>query len=164
MMIKIQATVSGYSGRACSLFSAYDQESKVLVIGAEGKYQEDRRDDCIVITNIAHISRDWLFREDDFMSSIKAFFALKAGVAADKQSARLAFTDRAVRANPDQAIEQDGIDASGPKYRVADGITSTQVAALATCLYAMRADSIERSVKMAESLQKVLASGQIITI
>ena len=72
-------------------------------------------------------------------------------------------TSGAARANPEQAIERDGIDTSGPKYRVAEGISCGQIAALATCLHATRSDTVERTVKLAESFRHLLGGG-IMTI
>ena len=114
-MIQIQATFTGYGGRPCSLFSAYDPDARVLVVGAEADYRTERRPGCIVLTNDQDIPRDELFSDSDLMRAISAFYSLKAGIAADGKSSRIAFADRAARANPDQAIEKDGIDAGGPK-------------------------------------------------
>jgi hypothetical protein len=162
-VIQIQATVTGYGGRQCSLFSAYDPEARVLVIGAEADYRAERRDGCIVLTNVPDIARDRLFTDADLLPAIAAFHALKAGVAAGGKSSRLVFAERAVRADPAKSIERDGMDASGPKYRVADGITCGQIAALATCLHAIRSDSVERAVTLAESFRDLL-NGGILTI
>lgn len=162
-MIQVQSTFTGYGGRPCSLFSAYDPEARVLVVGAEADYRTQRRDGCIVLANDPAIPRDSLFTDADLKDAIAAFYALKSGVAADGKSPRLAFGDRASRANPDQAIENDGIDASGPRYRIADGVTCGQVAALATCLHALRSDTVERTVRMAESF-RFLNLGGILTI
>lgn len=162
-MIQIQATITGYGGRACSLFSAFDTDAKVLIVGAEAEYRTQRRDNCIVLTNDPEIQRDSLFSDADLRNAISAFFSMKSGVAADGKSSRIAFSERAARANPEQSIEKDGIDAGGPRFRIAEGVTCGQIAALATCLHALRADTVERTVKMAESF-KFLAHGGILTI
>lgn len=162
-MIQVQATFTGFGGQPCSLFSAYDPAARVLVVGAEAAYRAERRDGCIVLTNVPDIARDGLFTDSELMPAIAAFYALRAGVAADGKSARLVFADRAARANPDQSIERDGIDTSGPKYRVSEGITCGQIAALATCLHAIRSDTVERTVKLAESFRDLLGGG-ILTI
>lgn len=162
-MLQIQATIIGYGGRACSLFSAYDPDSRVLIIGAEADYRAARRDGCIVLTNDPDIDRDALFKEDDLRPAIEAFYAFKAGVAADGKSPRVAFSERAVRANPEQIIEKDGMDSSGSKYRISEGATCGQMAALATFLHASKSASIERSVKLAEAF-RVLGHGGILTI
>lgn len=162
-MIQFQATITGYGGRPCSLFSAYDPDARILVVGAEAAYRAERREGCIVLTNDQDIARDGLFTKEDLMDAIEAFYALKAGIASDGKSARLAFGNRAARANPEQSIERDGIDTSGPKYRVSQDISCGQIAALATCLHAIRSDTVERTVKLAESFRDLLGGG-ILTI
>lgn len=162
-MIQFQATITGYGGRPCSLFSAYDPAARILVVGAEAAYRAERREGCIVLTNDQDIARDGLFTKEDLMDAIEAFYALKAGIASDGKSARLAFGNRAARANPEQSIERDGIDTSGPKYRVSQDISCGQIAALATCLHAIRSDTVERTVKLAESFRDLLGGG-ILTI
>lgn len=162
-MIQIQATFTGYGGQPCSLFSAYDPEARVLVVSIEAPYRAERREGCVVLTNVPDITRDKLFSDEDILPAITAFQSLKNGVAADGTAARLVFGERANRANPTASIEQDGIETSGPKYRINSGVTCAQMAALATCLYAVRSDTVERTVRMAEAFRH-LASGGILTI
>lgn len=162
-MIQIQATITGYGGRACSLFSAYDQDTRVLIIGAETEYRAVRRDGCIVLTNDPDIARDGLFEDHDLKPAIEAFYAFKSGFASDGKSPRMAFSERAVRANPEQIIEKDGLDAAGPRYRISDGATCGQMAALATFLYASKSTAIERAVKLSEAFIH-LGRGFILTI
>lgn len=162
-MIKIQSTITGYGGRSCSLFSAFDSDTKVLIVSAEAEYRPSRRDGCIVLTNDHDIDRDSLFSDSYLRESIGAYFTLKSGYAADGKSSRLAFSDRAARSNPEQSIEKDGIDSGGPRFRISEGVTCGQIAALATCLYAIRSDTVERTVKMAESF-RFLTRGGILTI
>lgn len=162
-MIKIQATFSGYGGKSCTLFSAIDPETSVLVISKETNYRTERLDGCIVITNAPNIPRDSLFVEDDIAAAISAYYSLKSGVASDNKSPRLVISDGASRSNPDSAIEMDGIDGSGTRFRISDGVTSSQIAALATCLYATKADSIEQSLSMFAELDDFMGGG-IITI
>ena len=162
-MVKIQATIVGYGGKPCTLFSAYDPESRVLAVTAEASYRTDRRDDCMVVTNDPDLDRDQLYSERDLKGAIAAFYELKAGIAADLKSARVVFADRAARTNPEQSIERDGYDVSGPRYRIAEGVTCGQIAALATCLYASRCDTIERAVE-ASDLFNSLSHGAVVTI
>jgi len=162
-MIKIQATFAGYSGKPCTLFSAYDKKARVLAVTFEKDYRTERSDGCIVLTNLPDLPRDTLFTDADLLPAIAAFQSLKNGVAADGKSARLNFDDSVNRANPEQSIEYDGMDASGPRYRVASSISCGQIAALATCLYASRCETIASAVTMADSLRRIL-SGDIVTI
>jgi hypothetical protein len=112
---------------------------------------------------VPSISRDKLFTNDDLLPSITAYYALKNGVATDGKESRLAFGERASRANPSSAIEQDGYDQNGPKYRVNADITNSQVAVLMTCLHTVRSDAIEQTVEMVDIL-RVLLRGQVFTI
>ena len=162
-MIQIQTTIAGYTGTPCTVFSAYDPSTRILVVAADATYRTDRREGCILLTNIPDVPRDFLFTDDLLAPAIRAFYALKGGIAADNASARLAFSDRAARANPENIIEQDGIDIHGPKYRISAGATNAQMAALATCFYAVKSDTVERTVQMAEALSR-LSAGDIVTI
>lgn len=162
-MIQIQATFVGYGGRPCSLFSAYDTDSRVLVISTEVEYRSARREGAVVITNDTTVPRDQLFDDSCLIEAIRAYYSLKSGMAADGKSLRLVFGDRAARANPDAAIERDGMDERGPRFRVSDSVTCAQIAALATCRYATKAEAISRTVDMASELNRLL-SGHILTI
>lgn len=163
-MIPIQATVVGFTGRPCTLFSGYDPDSGVLAVSVEAEYRRERRDGCVIITNDPDMARDVLFTEDHLRDAISAFYALQGGVATDGKSTRLGFADKAGRANPSSAIEKDGLDERGPKYRLAEGISCAQVATLATAWYAVhRAGAVQRTLQMAETLA-TLAQGGILTI
>lgn len=162
-MIQIQATFAGYSGQACSLFSAYDPSSRILVVSKEASYREERRPGCVVLTNIADITRDFLFLDEHLAPAIRAFYALMNGIASDGKSKRVVFGTDATRSTPEGIIEQDGIDLTGPKYRISAGATCAQMAGLATCFYALKSDTVERAVSMAERLAR-LSAGDILTI
>lgn len=162
-MIQIQATFAGYSGGATTLFSAYDPASRVLVIARDAGYREERRAGCVVLTNIDGIPCDSRFDGDKLREAISAYYALRNGIAADKQGARLMFDTSVMRSSPEAVIERDGIDDNGPKYRIADGITCAQMAVLATCQHALRADEVERVVTMAKRFER-LALGEVLTI
>lgn len=162
-MIQMQATFAGYGGGPRTLFSAYDPASRVLILAKDAEYRDKRFPGCVVLTNIDGIASDSRFRDDDIREAITAFYALSKGVAADGRSARLVLDPSVMRASPETAIERDGIDDRGPKYRIADGITCLQMAALATCLHALRADTVERTVSLAARFER-LALGEILTI
>lgn len=162
-MIQIQATFAGYGGGARTLFSAYDPASRVLVIAKDADYREQRRPGCVVLTNIDGIACDSRFTDGDIRDAISAYYALNKGVSVDGKSNRLMLDPSVTRANPEAVIERDGIDDRGPKYRIAEGITCVQMAALATCLHALRADTVERTVNMAKRFER-LALGEVLTI
>lgn len=162
-MIRIQATFAGYGGGARTLFSAYDPTTRVLVIAKDADYREERRAGCVVLSNIDGIPCDSRFIDDEIRDAVSAYYALSKGVSADGKSSRLILDPSVTRANPEAVIERDGIDDRGPKYRINDGITSVQMAALATCLHALRADTVERTVTMARRFER-LALGEVLTI
>ncbi len=161
--IAIQASFVGYAGIPCTLFSAYDQSRRILLVAKEAKFRTDRFEQCVVLSNDSAVNWDTFFTDEDMMASINAFYALKNGVSDDGSTPRLAFSDKAQRANPEGSIDRDGVDLSGPRYRIADGVTCLQVAALATCLYAFKADAVEQSIGMAERMANLLC-GDVITI
>lgn len=165
MQIEIQATIVGYGGKPATLLSAYDTDTRVLVLGLETDYMQARRPGAIVLTNDAALPRDsWFNEEADLGRAIAAYYTLKMGVALDGKTSRLMFADRAQRANPEQSLERDGIDANGgAKYRVAEGVTCGQIATLITCLYVLKAETVERTVVMADKL-KILTAGGIVSI
>ena len=60
-IVKIQATISGYSGMPCSLLSAYYRDSGILVIVKIHAYSSEPIKDSSVITNVPRISRSAFF-------------------------------------------------------------------------------------------------------
>lgn len=165
MITPIQVSISGYASSACSLFSVYDTESKILVISAETEFRKQRREGCVLITNDKTIDRDALFSEDDFSSAIGSFFELQGGISSDGASGRLVFSDKVTRANPNSAIEKDGYTESGQKFRISESISNLQIAALATCNYAnRRADSVESSLNILDFFSGDIEIGKFLTI
>ena len=69
----------------------------------------------------------------------------------------------AKRASPESAIEKDGLDSNGPRFRIAEGVTCGQIAALATCLYVLSVEKVERAIDWAASF-RVLARGGILRV
>lgn len=163
MILKIQTSISGYKDKPCTLFSAYDDESRILIISVQAnEYWNKRKDDCLVISNDREMPKDRSFSEKEFRDAIHAYCALQNGLAEDGKSNRLVIGERATRANPESAIQADGMDERGTKFRVHEDITNAQVAALATCLCAYRASSIEDSVRMTEDIFDVLNGHEIL--
>jgi hypothetical protein len=162
-MIEIQATFVGYGGEPASVFSAYDTDTGILVVSVEAAYRATRRKNAVVLTNAPDIARDKLFGERDFSSAIDAYFTLRNGRASDGKNPRLVFGAHAARANPENAIERDGYDTSGARYRLSESITCAQVATLATCQYALKAAAIEAVVNTT-SVYNRLAHGGIVTV
>ncbi|MCY1521711.1 hypothetical protein D9M68_565360 [compost metagenome] len=161
-MIQLQANIGGYSGKPASVFAALDEDTGILVIAAAVD-RVPRREGCVLISNELRADRDSLFQDADLKRAIGAYFTVKGRVAGDGRSACLRFSERAARADPSSAIESDGVDMSGPMYRVAPEASNMQVAALAVCAYAERSGAISDAMDMADELLELL-SGQAITI
>ncbi len=152
-MIPIQSTIIGFSGKPATVFSAYDEVARILVISVETAYKKDRRDGCMLITNDKTIERDAYFDSDKMQESVTAFYALQGGMADDGINTRLSFLAKAQRANPVDSLEKDAIDSRGQKYRVSDDISCVKVAALAACWYAFnRAGFSEQAKSMSDRL------------
>ncbi len=170
-MTPIQATVIGYSGKPCTLFSAYDEDNLVLVVSTEVSYRRDRFENCLIVTNDDAIERDTLFKEDYLSEAIAAYFMLYQGMAIDGQSSKFSLSEKAQRANPAQSIEKDGMDSNGQRYRISESITCAQIAALATCWQVSQLISANKAIEMADRIleletdfHKGLMAGEIFTI
>lgn len=152
-MIPIQTTIVGFFGKPVTVFSAYDEDSKILVVSVEASYRKERRDGCVIITNDKTIERDSLFDNDKVQDSIIAFYGLQNGISEDGKGQRLAFSEKAQRANPNDSIEKDGIDSRGQRYRISEDISCAKVATLAACWYAYyRASFSNQAESMSERL------------
>lgn len=130
--VKIRINIAGYSGSPVSLFCAFDPATDVLLVARSGDYEGGDRDGFLKVTNIGSDAEfDQLFEGDQTKEAIEAYFEM--------DSMRMLTLGEAVqRFNPASQIERDGMDESGPKYRVAPSITSGQVAVLVACLAARR--------------------------
>lgn len=161
-MLQIQANISGYFGKPASVFAGFDEETGILVV-AKLSDQIPRRDSCILISSDGRSDRDSLFSNADLEGSITDYFKIKGRIASDGVSGCLRITDGAMRSDPVSAIEKDGIDASGPRYRVASEASNYQIGVLAICRYVSKIGAISDSISMADKLAGLL-SGRAITI
>lgn len=164
-MIKIQTTIIGFDNKPVTVFSAYDPDSKIMVVSRIEAYQLKRKPEFMVITNDSNLDRDSLFSESDLKPAINAYFSMRGGVSSDGKSARIVYSDKAIRATP--SIETDGYDESGVKYRISDGVTCSQIAVLATALYCgTRAAAIETSLNLMDDFSDLskFVVGDILTI
>jgi len=165
----IQVSISGYSGKPVTLLSIYKKEAQVLAISDERDFRLDKIEKCLVITNDAKLDRDCFFKEEFLKKAIVAYFGMKNGVSANNDGGgRLVISEKAMRCNPENAIEIDGMDANGPRYRVAESISNAQIAALATCWYAdSQAKSIDTMLSMMDDIidiDKTIRRGGVYTI
>lgn len=161
-MISIQANISGYMGKPITVLAGYDEESGVLIISRVVP-TIPRFKSSLLICNNPKGDRDSLFGDDQLKDAITGYLHLKGEVASDGISSCLRFSGSAAVADPVTAIENDGLDVSGPKYRIAPDASNAHVASLAICGYVTRYTGINDAVNMADDLFKLL-SGSVVTI
>ena len=160
-MIPIQATIVGYQNNPATVLAAYNEQTRVLAISYEKPYMAERIEGTIVITNDKHINLDSLFGDDHIDAAINAYFQLRDGMASDGVSKRLVVNERAMRCDPGVAIEKDGVDPSGRKFRVNETITCAQMAALAACWYAeSRSNAVGNTLDMFDRLNEIMGIGE----
>lgn len=157
----IQANITGYGGQPVSLFSAFDDDTGILTLAVEADYRSERREGCLLITNIKGIERDAWFGNDQLDEAIASFQHMRTHIAKDGRASCLVIGDRAQRANPAGAIEQDGIKERGMKYRVSPDISNAHVAALATCHWAAHyGGMVQKTVDASDDLLSQLLGGR----
>jgi hypothetical protein len=137
MITPIQAIFAGFMNKPAALYSVYDDERLVLAVSVMAEFTRERREGCVLITNDSTLpDYDVLFTEEKFQDAISCYFTLLNGVAVDNASKRLVIADKAMRSDPAIALEVDGMNETGTKYRISPDITSAQMAVLATAWYA----------------------------
>lgn len=154
MITKLQASFSGYQGKPATIFSVYDDESMILAISIEKEFTREAQPDCVIITNDSLQDYDVLFGEKQILEAIESYYAMVKGVAADGVTKRLIFSERAQRADPVTAIEVDGMNESGQRYRISPDMTCSQMAVMATAWYANKKGGLfERAMAFNDELK-----------
>ena len=134
--VKMRVNVAGYTGKAVSLYCAYDAETDVLLIAKEGVYEAKPREGFLRVTNQDRDETyDAVFPEDETREAINAFFSLDAMNV-------LSLTDTMKRHDPKNRIERDGMDERGMRYKIDPSITNGQLAVLIACYYAKRQKNV----------------------
>jgi len=167
MMQKIQANISGFSSRACTLYSALDTASGIVFVSTLKPLQPIRQADCLLVASDPQAERDVLFSADGLSDAIAAWQHLKSSVAKDGTPTRLHVGQQVQRANPQAAIEQDGWDAHGPRWRMNATVNNEQMAVLATCLIAVKHSAIATVLTTSQNANAAITrilSGQVYTL
>ena len=155
-MLPIQATISGFSGGAATVYSVYDEELDILTVARIRSLKKTRaKPDTALVTNV------------DFQEGIRAYFRFKNGLAADSRSPRLVFAPQAGNIVIENAVQVDGMDEHGLKYSFNGELKNDQVAILATCLFIERQAGQGSAIEMMKELdefQRELDAGFVITI
>lgn len=129
---KIRINVAGFAGAAVSVYGAYDPATGVLLVARSGDHDGGEREGFVKVTNThADAAFDMVFERDHVKEAIDAYFSMES-------MRLLTLGEQVQRHNPATKIERDGMDESGPKYRVAPDIGNGHVAVLLACLVARR--------------------------
>jgi hypothetical protein len=154
--VKIQASFVGYTGKPCTVLATLAEDGGAIYVAKIVDYRPERFQDSLVISNMALDAVEMQFSESDLGEAIAAFMQAKNGELIN-------FSTEAQQADPSGAIEQDGVNETGRKMRIANDIKNHQVAALAICLYATKARTNGDVMKMMDELL-TLQSGAIISV
>jgi len=167
MMQKIQANISGFGPSPCTLYSALDTASGIVFVSTLKPLQPLRQAGCLLVADDSCAERDILFSADGLAEAIAAWQQLKNTPAHDGTPTRLHVGKLVQRANPQAAIEQDGWEASGPRWRIDATATNAQIAVLATCLLVVKHSAIDTVLTTAQNANAAITqivSGQIYTL
>lgn len=165
-IVKIQATISGYSGNPCSVLSAFYRETGILAVVKIHAYSEQPIKGASVITNVPRIDRDSWFDEKDLKDAIRSFKSMFGRVSQDG-SRGLELSPTVQRANPNLILDRNGIDVSGEKFKIAPDVTNEHIAVLATCLYVDRLETTELGIGIIDGVNdayRQLVMGWSVTI
>lgn len=141
---ELQATITGMSQNGAgaeTVFGMFDHETGVLLLDGcrtekPGVKAQRGGDSAVVINDPRLGDYDVVLEEDHIRDAIGAYFSIQS-------SGLLKLTREVERHAPQSAIEHDGIDDKGTKYRVSPSITNGQMAVIALCWLAKRQDSVE---------------------
>jgi hypothetical protein len=150
--IALQANISGYDGKAVTLFAMYDKSTEILVVHSIAKeFMPNRFNDCLMIGNDERYPIDFYFNADMFRDSVSAYFSVKQSLSVDGKSNRLVFGDKALNADPINSIQQNGYDERGAKYAF-DHLSNAHVATLACCFWASQVMAVDMAFDVAGEL------------
>lgn len=153
--MKIQASISGYSGARATVYSLY--RDGVLLVAKISDYREARFEDCAVVSNVLLPERDAAFGEEHLKDAIDGMHVMRS-------EGRLHIDNAANMADPASRVEFDSMDVNGRNYRVHPEITCAQIAVLASVWFASQSRVRNDMVEMAEKLADILSGGGTITI
>lgn len=160
--ISLQATIGGLSANSTeagrTLFGALDTAVGLLMIDMEREVvpgtPERRLPGCAVLTNNPRApDYDAMFTDEDIRDAINDYYGFTGRGLLSLQPA-------VARFDPASAIEPDGIDERGRKYRIGQSMTNGQMAVIAMCWLAMRQESMALQGDYFRDLQEL----QVMTV
>lgn len=132
-MIRVQASVAGYSGSPITLLGAIDEDTGVLVVAKQVPYNEKRivqkaqdgsEISFVLISNLDLRESEFKFSDELLRDAIRSFYSMNAQGSLD-------IIESVARYNPDNKIERDTIDERGANYKIMPDIENGQMAVLA---------------------------------
>lgn len=127
--MKLQVLISGFMGQATTLLCVVDDDTGVLTIGKQVPFSEARMEGFALASNMDLPECDYLFTDKHLRDAIRSYFS-RGG------QDMVAFAPSLVRYKPDNRIEKDAVDESGPRYRISPDIDNGQIAVLAAVAFA----------------------------
>ncbi len=123
-VIRVQAIISGYQGKAVNLLGAMHTETGLFIVAKEQALTA-RTDGALTVSNNGRLDdRDRLFDEDKLQRAIRLYFSLKG-------QGLLELLPEVQKHDPAQRIQVDGMNDRGTRYGLSDEITNGHVAVLA---------------------------------
>lgn len=145
--IIIRVNVAGFTGRAASIFTVFNADTRAVVVSEEVDYEQHRREGALLVTNQSSDQVfDLLYGDDETRAAIEAYLATE-GVGL------LQFSSKVKRLSPANKIERDGMDASGMRYRISPDISNGQVAVLFACLAARQQQGVASMLDALDDFQ-----------
>ena len=144
--VPMRINVAGFKGEPVSMFAAYDPGSDMLLVRESRTLERAARPKFLHVSNIpGQIACDTFIDESQISDAITAFFMLQT-------QGLIKLETKAVRFDPANKIERDGMDDSGIKYRIAPDISNGQVAIILAAFAATRQRAVAATLEDAEDL------------
>lgn len=156
MQLRLQARISGYSGKSVTVYATYDTELRLCIIGKIGAANASKQPGGILIADAEINDRDDVYDESDILPSITAFYDMH-------KASEIQIRDSVMAADPRAAIEFDGIKNGSKEYRVMPTVTNAQIATLAIARHIRKSLKIEDSLSMLDGFNALL-NGDSITV
>lgn len=148
--MKLQVAISGFMGQATVLLCVIDDDTGVLTIGKQAPFTEERKEGFALVTNLDLPDYDFEFTDKHLSDAIRSYFS-RAG------QDMVAFAPSLTRYQPDNRIEKDTVDESGPRYRISPDIDNGQIAVLAAVAFATKQKPISAAAEMMNELSQLYA-------
>lgn len=149
--VRIQAEITGYSGKAANVLGALDMDSGLFIVARELAPNE-RIEGAIVVSNDPRSERrDSLFDEDKLQNAIRLFFRAQA-------TGMIELLPNVAKFDPSHKIEANGLDENGSKYRLAADVGNGNIAVLALMDAADRAYGAQAATDFSDELADLFMS------